>query len=77
METSKLLVSAIGFGRRRHALLSLLLLLIAVGTGRDSGVDAVLSRAGFPRLPESARDVRVDRQGTLLSKRVVLVKFEA
>ncbi|MHC4169365.1 MAG: hypothetical protein ACYSWQ_20650 [Planctomycetota bacterium] len=55
----------------------LLLLLLLVWTRRDSDVNSVLSRAGFANLPESARDVRVDSQGSVFGRRVTLVSFGA
>ena len=59
------------------AWVALLLLLIIVWMRRDSGVNAVLSCAGFARLPESARNVRFDSQGSVFGMRVTLVRFEA
>ncbi len=56
---------------------ALLLLLVIVWLQQDSDVNATLSRAGFAKLPESARNARIDRQGKLFEMRVILVKFEA
>lgn len=56
----------------------LLLSLIIIWTRRDSNVNSILSRAGFARLPESAKDVMMDRKGDVLDDlRVTFIRFAA
>ena len=57
--------------------LVLFLLAVMVWMRQASDVNSVLSRVGFVRLPESARDVMVDSQGSMFDMRVTLVRFEA
>ncbi len=54
-----------------------LLLLAIIWMRRDSDVNAVLSAAGFARLPESARNLKMDSQGSVFGMRVALVRFDA
>ena len=60
------------------ALAALLLLLIIIWMRRDPDVNAVLSRAGFAKLPDSAKDVMINRQGDFLyDGRVSFIRFTA
>ena len=59
-------------------LTALLLLLIIIRIKRDPDVNAVLSRAGFAKLPDSTKDVMIDRQGDFLyDRRVSFIRFTA
>ena len=59
-------------------LAALLLLLIIIWMRRDPDVNTVLCRAGFAKLPESARDVMMSREGDFLDDvRDTFIKFTA
>ena len=60
------------------ALIAIFLLLMIIWIRRDPDVNAVLSRAGFAKLPESAKDVMMSRQGDFLDDvRDTFIKFTA
>ena len=53
------------------------LLIFIVTTKREPGVNGFLNRAGLPGLPQSARNVRVDKRGGLFDRRIVFIRFTA
>ena len=52
-----------------------ILLLVSLWRWHARNVNSVLAGAGFACLPESAKDVMMDRQGGIMDVRVTFIKF--